>query len=453
MESRATALSPRRGAVLKGMRALAGGSLMVAAVLTGSGAAAQAPAPASPAASRPVPRATSEGARGILARVRPSVVQIKGFFGVNTAQAFHGTGFAVAPGGVFLTNYHVVAQKVLYPDKYRLEYRSPDGRTGGITVLAIDVRHDLAVVRAEGFAPRALRLETTVPDKGDRAYAVDFPLDIGLTITEGVSNGHVEDSFDPRIHYSGALNGGMSGGPALNAAGAVIGVNVSGYRFEQLVSFLVPASHARALIDQALRNAPGDLMKEVSLQMRAHAVDLITALDGPITTQAAAGYALPAKLAPFIDCHASGDPSPEQPVQVVRIGCSAKAGLYVEQGFFSGDLRFEHYVLTTGTLDAWRFANRISTVSLATGAFGRRRYVGPFACSTSVVKLKGFDAAVMTCVRSHRKLEGLYDITARVTSLNEARRGFASHVDMHGVEFEAGMGFLRRYIEAMEWKP
>lgn len=423
------------------------------AILGATGAPAQTRSTPPSAGARTVPSATSEGARGILARVQPAVVQIRGFFGANTAQAFHGTGFAVAPGGVLLTNYHVVAQQVLYPDKYRLEYRTPDGKTGGITVLAIDIRHDLAVVRAEGIAPRPLRLETTVPDKGDRAYSIGFPLDVGLTITEGVSNGRVEDSFDARIHYSGAINAGMSGGPALNAAGSVIGVNVSGYRFEQLVSFLVPAIHARALIERALQPIPGGLKKEMVAQMHAHAIGLVGALDGPMTTQVISGYALPAKLAPFIDCNASADPTPEQPVEMVRVRCSAKAGLFVEQGFYSGDVRFEHYVLTTGRLDAWRFANRISKVSLATGEYGRRRYTGPFACKTGVVKLKGFDASLMTCVRSHRKLEGLYDITARVTSLNEPRRGFASHVDLHGIEFETGMRFLQRYIEAMEWKP
>ena len=40
-----------------------------------------------------VPPATSENARDVLTRVRPAVIQIKGFFGSNTAQAFHGTGF------------------------------------------------------------------------------------------------------------------------------------------------------------------------------------------------------------------------------------------------------------------------------------------------------------------------------------------------------------------------
>lgn len=399
--------------------------------------------------------ATSENAGTILARVRPAVIQIKGFFGSNTAQAFHGTGFAVAPDGVFITNYHVVAEKVLYPDKYRLEYRAADGKTGRITVLAIDVRHDLAVVRAEGHAPAPLKLEPVVPGKGSRAYSVGFPLDVGLTITEGVSNGRVEDSFDPRIHYSGAINGGMSGGPALNVAGSVIGVNVSGYIFSQLVAFLVPAEHAQALLDGALKRkpVPGGVRKDVLVQLRGHAADLLGALDGAMATQANAGYTLPAKLAPFIDCSASGDPAPDRPVNVVSIRCTAKAGLYVQQGLFGGNLFYTHHLVSTSKLDAWRFARQLTDRAVATGGRGSRRHVGPFACEDRIVSLKGFDAGVLVCVRSYRKLEGLYDFTVRVSSLNGSKRGFASHLDMYGLEFEPGMRFIKRYVDAMEWKP
>ena len=419
-------------------------------------AQSQTPAPqAPPALNQPVAPATSENARDVLVRVRPAVIQIKGFFGSNTAQAFHGTGFAAAEGGIFITNYHVVAQQVQFADKYRLEYRTTEGKTGNITVLAIDVRHDLAVVRAAGLAPDPLKLERAVPVKGERAYSIGFPLDVGLTITEGVSNGKVEDSFDPRIHYSGAINGGMSGGPALNAAGNVIGINVSGYRFEQLVSFLVPAEHAQTLLARALKSKAdaNSLKKETTSQLREHATELLGALSGEMLTQSAAGYQLPSKLAPFIDCNAAGDPAPNQPIQIVRINCSAKAGLYVQQGLYSGDLRYAHYVLTTDKLDAWRFANKLSDLASATGAFGSRRHVGPFACENRVVALKGFDASVMACTRAYRKLEGLYDFTVRVSSLNGAKLGFASHLDMYGLEFEPGMRFVQRFVEAMAWKP
>jgi len=386
--------------------------------------------------------------------VRGAVIQIKGFFGGNAAQAFHGTGFAVAEGGIFLTNYHVVAEQVQYPDKYRLEYRTADGATGKIDVLAIDVRHDLAVVRATGFTPAPLKLEATVPVKGERAYSIGFPLDVGLTITEGVSNGRVEDAFDARIHYSGAINGGMSGGPALNAYGSVIGINVSGYRFEQLVSFLVPAVHGQALLARALTAKPGNLKRDVGAQLHAHAQALLGGISsGKMVTQSVYGYSLPARIAPFIDCNAGGDPAPNQPVQSLRISCAAKAGLYLQSGLYGGDIRYSHFVLTTDKLDAWRFAAKLSELTVATGAFGSRRHVSPFACNTRVVALKGFDASVVVCTRAYRRLEGLYDFTVRVSSLNGTRRGFASHLDMYSLEFEPGMQFIKRYIESMEWQP
>jgi S1-C subfamily serine protease len=124
----------------------------------------------------PPAAAASTTARGILDRVRPAMIQIKGFFGTNTAEAFHGSGFAVARGGVFITNWHVVSDAVLYPEKYRLEYRAPAGATGRVTVRAIDVRHDLALVEAHGFAPASLSLRPDVAIKGERAYSVGFPL-------------------------------------------------------------------------------------------------------------------------------------------------------------------------------------------------------------------------------------------------------------------------------------
>jgi serine protease Do len=413
------------------------------------------PQPQPPAVVIPDSASLSERARDVLARARGSVVQIKGFFGTNTAQAFHGTGFAVAPGGILVTNYHVVAEHVLYPDKYRMEYRTPEGATGKVTVLAIDVRHDLAVVRAEGYSAAPLALNAVVPAKGERAYSIGFPLDVGLTITEGVSNGQLEDSFGARIHYSGAINGGMSGGPALNGAMQVIGVNVSGYRFQQLVSFLVPASHVEPLIRRALERPlqSADAKKEIGTQLREHSRELLAALDGAIPTQNAAGYVLPAKLGAFVDCNAAGDPGTEAPVQTTRIDCSAKAGLYVQQGVQTGELKYSHYVLTTDRLDAWRFSQRLSTLAHASGEFGRLRHVGPFTCKTNGVRLQGFDASLMVCVRSYRRFEGLYDITMRVVSLNEPKRGFASHVDMFGVEFDAGMRFVQRYVDAMRWKP
>jgi serine protease Do len=438
----------------------AAGSVAVAGSAEGPGRVAVARARASDEPrprQQPVPPAVaaSTTARAILDRARPAVIQIKGFFGTNTAEAFHGTGFAIARGGVFITNWHVVSDAVLYPEKYRLEYRTPDGATGRLTVRAIDIRHDLALVEAQGFAPPPLTLRADAAIKGERAFSIGFPLDVGLTITEGVSNGRVEDSFEPRVHYSGALNAGMSGGPGLDVAGNVIGVNVAGYFLSQLVSFFVPAEQALALLARADRG-PLDARRardEVAVQLRAHSEGLLAALGARLPTQNHQGYELPTKPAPFVECRASGDPAPDQPVHVERITCDAKSSVYLGRNLHTGGLTFQHEVLTTQTLDAWRFAQRLQKAKEPYHVYGPARHLAPFACTQHNVELHGFTANATVCLRAYRKLDGIYDLNVRVVSKNGSRRGFVSSLSLTGVAPERGLGFARAYLGAMRWHP
>ena len=403
----------------------------------------------------PVVTATSESAREILNRTRSSIIMIEGFFGSNTAPAFHRTGFSVTADGAFLTNYHVVSELVALPGKYRLQYRTNEGNTGELSVLAVDVRHDLAVVRANSYSAPPLKMASSIPEKGERAFSVGFPLDVGLTITEGISNGLVRDSFEARLHYSGAINAGMSGGPAFDASGNVIGVNVSGYLFQQLVSFLVPAENAKALIARANVTPPdADALKsEVLAQAKAHSSDLLTALSGPIQTHVLRGFSLPAQLAPFIDCNASGDTSSNRPVDLVRVECNGKAAIQLQQGFTVGDIHYVHIVLGTTKLGSWRFSKRLSTLSSAMGLMGRRDQHAPFTCESRDIKLNGFDANAIVCTRGYRKLTGLYDFTVRLVSLSYPDRGFVTHLDLSGVEFDPGLAFVQRFLASMESQP
>jgi S1-C subfamily serine protease len=449
------------------MRLAKVGLVALLALAAAGGATAQDRAPTDPGAAddregaealrRAVPpaAAASSAARAVLDRVRPAMLQIRGFFGKNTAQAFHGSGFAVAPGGMVITNWHVVSDAVLHPEQYRLEYRTAAGATGRVTVRAIDIRHDLALVEAHGFTPAPLSLRPDASIKGERAYAVGFPLDVGLTITEGVSNGRVEDSFDPRIHYSGALNAGMSGGPGLDGAGQVIGVNVAGYRAAQLVAFLVPAEHALALVARA-EAAPLDARRardEVAGQLRAHSEALLSALGSKLPTQNHLGYELPARPAAFVDCRAAGDPAPDQPVQAERITCDARSSVYLGRELYTGNLTFVHDVLSTTSLDAWRFAHRMQEAKAPVNTFGPARQLAPFACTQHNVELAGFTANVTVCLRAYRKLEGVYDLNLRVASKNQSKRGVVSSLSLTGVAADRALAFARIYLDALRWKP
>ena len=164
----------------------------------------------------------------------------------------------------------------------------------------------------------------------------------------------------------------MSGGPGLDSAANVIGVNVAGYRASQLVAFLVPVEHAVALLARA-EKSPLDARRardEIASQLRAHSEALLTALGSKLPTQSHHGYELPAKLAAFVECRAAGDPAPDQPVHVERVICAAKSSVYLGRSMHTGGLTFQHQVSapTPSTLGA-----------SPTGCRRRRRHTAPSA--------------------------------------------------------------------------
>jgi S1-C subfamily serine protease len=96
----------------------------------------------------------------------------------------------------------------------------------------------------------ALRPENLALPRGARIFALGNPLDVGFAVAEGTYNGPVERSFLETLFFGGSLSAGMSGGPALDEQGRLIGVNVAARRDGEQVSFLVPAKPVRALIER-----------------------------------------------------------------------------------------------------------------------------------------------------------------------------------------------------------
>jgi serine protease Do len=400
----------------------------------------------------------SNAARVRLDRARDSVVQIRGFFGDAKTSAFHGSGFAASDTGLIVTNYHVVSEAVLHPGQFRLEYVTSENRTGRLQVYAIDVRNDLAVVKAVDLLLPPLRLRTQIPREGDRAYSIGFPLNFGLTITEGVANGLVANGFDQRIHYTGAINGGMSGGPALDARGNVYGVNVSVVAGRQLVSLVVPARHIAPLLARARRPmdeamSARQAVELVTAQALAHQAAIFLPGPTPTAAQTVFGFTLPTQIGPAIECNTTGASESTQQLRIETIACSAQARLLLQTGLEVGDIRIQHRVIRAQRLHPLQFAERINGVAEAYQRYGSALHVAPFVCKDALVSLDGFDARVSTCVRQYRLFAGLYDIALTVTSINSAQRAMVSQLDLNGVGFEPGSLFVRRFLEAMRWTP
>lgn len=406
----------------------------------------------------------SNAARVRLDAARDSVVLVRGFFGNAASSAFHGTGFAVDREGFIITNYHVVSEAVLHPRRFRLEYLTSDGRRGRLRVYAVDVRNDLAVVKPEeelNLPP--LRIRTDIPRAGARAYSIGFPLNLGLTITEGVANGVVASGFEQRIHYTGAINSGMSGGPALDAGGTVYGVNVSVVAGRQLVGFVVPARHIAPLLRRALApldesRSPTQLRGMIAQQALAFQQTVLDPWPQDSQSQAARwqsifNYRLPTRIGPAFDCTTTGSSEARDGVQTETVSCSARTGVLLLLDLEVGSISFQHRVVRAQGLHGLQFARRVNDLAAGLVRQGSARHVAPFACRNALVALDGFDARVSTCARQYRLFADLYDLAITVTSINSDEQAVVSQLDLRGVNFEAGMQFVRRYLGAMQWNP
>jgi S1-C subfamily serine protease len=393
-----------------------------------------------------------------LEAARESVVQIRGFFDDSESSAFHGSGFAVGDGRRIVTNYHVVAPAVLYPRQYRLEYLASDGRTGRLDVLAIDVRNDLAVVAAEGLELPALRLRTEIPAQGERAWSIGFPLNLGLTITEGVANGLVENSFEQRIHYTGALNGGMSGGPALDRRGRVYGVNVSVVTGRQLVGFVVPARHIPALLARA--RAPlgrslsaQQLRQRVTAQVLAYESEVLEARPEAAGTQNVRGYVLPTQVSRYAECSTVDERSPHARMRVETITCRVPPRLLAQPGVHVAGLFIQHRILQSTGLHPLQFERQVNRIAGGPRRAGAAAHVAPFACRDALVSLDGFDARISTCVRQYRLFAGLYDFDVTVVGIDHTEQALVSRLTLQGVAFEFGRRTMERYLGGLQWTP
>lgn len=155
----------------------------------------------------------------------------------NTRNWTSGTAFAIAPGGVWFTARHVVIgcdRVVVLDQRGRIAARAE--------VIYLSPNADVALIRTgEGPSPLALDLDERDMRLGTRAFHVGYPQSkpgevtsrlIGreLMVTSGAWQGREQTLAFAETARTAGLNGtlgGLSGGPAFDEDGNVIGVTVA----------------------------------------------------------------------------------------------------------------------------------------------------------------------------------------------------------------------------------
>jgi serine protease Do len=424
------------------------------------------PGIATAAASQPD---SGQSAEDIYATARPRLLQIRSVLASAGRQSVIGSGFLVSADGLAITNYHVVSQYALEPKTYRLEYLMADASKGSLDLLAIDVANDLALVRLDRtdtpfftFAPRAVAGELA---KGERLFSMGNPLDLGFTIVDGTYNGPVERTYNQRIHFAGALNPGMSGGPTVTQDGAVAGVNVARQLGGELVSFLVPAKFATALLARAEEAGggvpPKDFTAEIARQFEAWQGRLYHTFDEMGFRPVALGhYQAPESAAPWFSCwgRTNVDQVPTPRATTSSSICSSDTQLFIANDLNTGVINLVHTYVESRSLNQFQFAAFLSRqVPTGFGNGWSRKWQTRQRCSESFVQAAPQDEARPTvravwCARGYREFPGIYDVTLTAVTQDSGSEALVSQLTLGGVVYDTAMTLGRHFLEALQWK-
>lgn len=199
-------------------------------------------------------------------KVSESVVSIvtstktTNFFGQSYDASAAGTGIIVSEDGYIITNKHVIN------GASEINVVLADGTTyEGVKVVATDPLNDVSFLKIENVTdlkPATLGNSKTIT-VGQQVIAIGNALGqyqntvtvgiisgTGRSVTASDSSGYNAETLSDMIQTDAAINSGNSGGPLVNGAGEVIGINTATSTSAENMGFAIPISAVKGMLQQ-----------------------------------------------------------------------------------------------------------------------------------------------------------------------------------------------------------
>ena len=238
-------------------------------------------------------------------------------FGQSQNSSAAGTGIIVTEDGYILTNKHVIngANKVTVV--------LDDGTTyENVKVVATDPLNDVAYLKIDGVSGlTAAELgDSKTITVGQQVIAIGNALGqyqntvtsgiisgIGRSVTASDGTSYNTETLTDMIQTDAAINSGNSGGPLVNAAGEVIGINTATSTSAENMGFAIPISSTKGMLGQLIETGSAE-----RTYLGVYSLE--------ITPEVAKAYNLPVSEGVYLY-------SPSSYSAIVKDSPAAKAGL------------------------------------------------------------------------------------------------------------------------------
>ncbi len=210
----------------------------------------------------------------VASKVAPGVVSIvtetrtTGWFGQSSTSTSAGTGMIVTKDGYVLTNKHVV------DGANSIKVVLDNGETyDKITLVGTDPLNDVAFLKINDVndLPTVTLGDSKTITAGQQVIAIGNALgQYQNTITSGIVSGtgrsltayasdySSAENLSDMIQTDAAINAGNSGGPLVNAAGQVIGINTATTSEADGIGFAIPISSVKGMLNNIIKNQAAD---------------------------------------------------------------------------------------------------------------------------------------------------------------------------------------------------
>lgn len=274
-------------------------------------------------------------------------------FGPNSGPAqAEGSGVIIDSQGHIITNAHVV------DGASQLEVVFADGKKTSAKLVGADPVSDLAVLQVTGSVPAYVALgDSDTLQLGETVIAIGSPLgsyrgSVTVGVVSGLNRSVDGTGQESLIQTDAAINHGNSGGPLLNLAGQVVGINTlivqntNSGDIAQGLGFAIPSKTVTSVVNQLIAQGKVEY-------------PFIGITYAGITPQNAAEFNLPVQQGVLVQDVTAGSPASDAGIQVDDVITSLD-GTKIDETHSLRTILFQHKVGDVVTLSVLRGGKTIS---------------------------------------------------------------------------------------------